>query len=131
MIVYPFLSNPTLSNYLSHFKFQTKSQIQVNSQKHLLGIQGENRLPRENEEDDGAGSGATGDEAFTAAKASGDAVEDGLAEEQEGEGGKAVNGGSVGGVNAESSVVVLIGDHFCLKNGKRGTRFQSQIAERE
>lgn len=41
-----------------------------------------------------------------------------MAEEQEGDGGEAVDGGSVGGVNAEGSVVVLVGDHFGLKRNQ-------------
>lgn len=41
-----------------------------------------------------------------------------MAEEQEGDGGEAVDGGSVGGVNAEGSVVVLVGDHFGLKGNQ-------------
>lgn len=85
------------------------------------------KLPREDEEEDGASGGATGDEAFAAAEASGDAVKDGVAEKQEGDGGEAVDGGGVGGVNAESSVVVLIGDHSGLEKG--GTGFQGSIAE--
>lgn len=38
-----------------------------------------------------------------------------MAEEQDEEGGEAVDGGGVGGVTAVGLVVVLVGDHFSLK----------------
>lgn len=41
-----------------------------------------------------------------------------MTEEQESDGGEAVHGGGVGGVNAEGSVVVLVGYHFGLKTEK-------------
>ena len=75
-------------------------------------------IPWEDEGDDGGGGGAARDEAFAAAKASRDAVKDGVAEEEEGDGGEAVDGGGVGGVMAEGLVVVLVGDHFGLKRNQ-------------
>ena len=94
-------------------------------------------LPRENEEDNGAGGGAASDEALAAAEASGDGVKDGVAEEEEGEGGEAVHGGGIGGVHAISSVVVLVGNHFSLQRRNHlsvldlNCRFNSQKRERK
>ena len=49
-----------------------------------------------------------------------------MAEEQEGDGGEAVDGGSVGGVNAEGSVVVLVGDHFGLATTSFGANGEDE-----
>jgi hypothetical protein len=73
-------------------------------------------LPWESEEDGGASGGATSDETFPTAETSSDGVKNSLTEKQERESSKAVHGRSVGGVNAESSVVVLIGLHCGLKS---------------
>ena len=54
-----------------------------------------------------------------------------MAEEQEGDGGEAVDRGSVGGVNAEGSVVVLVGDHFGLKGNQIDPRTCLFIYRRE
>lgn len=83
-------------------------------------------LPWENEEEDGESGGATRDKTFTTAEASGDGVKGGVAEKQESEGGKTVNGGSVSGINTESSIVVLIGNNFSLKNGNRVNNFKKK-----
>lgn len=45
-----------------------------------------------------------------------------MTEEQESDGGEAVHGGGVGGVNAVGSVVVLVGDHFGLATTSFGAK---------
>ena len=70
-------------------------------------------LPWENVADDGASGWASGDETFPAAETSSDEVKENLIYKKEGEGHKSVKGGSIGGVNADSSVVV--GKLFSLK----------------
>lgn len=72
-------------------------------------------LPWENKEDNRTSSGTTGNKTFTAAETSSNNIKDSLTEEQERAGGETVDSGSVGGVNTERSVVVLIGNHFGLK----------------
>jgi hypothetical protein len=70
-------------------------------------------LPWENVADDGASGWASGDETFPTAETSSDEVKENLIYKKEGEGNKSVEGGSIGGVNADSSVVV--GKLFRLK----------------
>lgn len=72
-------------------------------------------LPWENEEDDSASGRTTRDETFTTAKTSSDGVKNSLTKKQERESSNTVDGGSVGGVNTESSFIVLIRNHFGLK----------------
>lgn len=70
-------------------------------------------LPWENVADDGATGWASRDETFPATETSSDEVKENLIYKKEGEGNKSVEGGSIGGVYADSSVVV--GKLFSLK----------------